>query len=77
MDALTPCGAGISLMPNGFRALNAIHPKLLAGVRDVTVTLEAINQYTANGKASQVIFGAFTVTLAIALTLSCYFTPVP
>lgn len=49
VEELKPCGAGLFLMPNGFRALHTIHPKLYEKVKDITMAMDTHNRYTPDG----------------------------
>ena len=49
-QGLRPCGAGLFLAPNGFRALDAIDSELYAKVLEATVPMDAFNQYAQDGE---------------------------
>lgn len=52
MEEMKPCGAGVFLASNGFRALHAIHPKLYASIKDVTIAVDAHVKYLPDGMST-------------------------
>lgn len=52
MEEMKPCGAGVFLASNGFRALHAIHQELYASIKDVTIAVDAHVKYLPDGNVT-------------------------